>query len=54
MTSGQRKIHKLSWLLIAILGVIFLFFAIQSLSFDEGQSYDVKQVENAKPNASWV
>lgn len=51
MTSGLRKIHKLTWLLIAILGAIFLFFAIQSLSFDQGKSNDVKQVETSKPNA---
>ena len=34
MTSGLRKAHKITWLLIAVVGTIFLFFAINELNFD--------------------
>jgi len=50
MTSGQRKTHKISWLLIAILGVIFLFFAVRSLNFKNTDSGKVEQVEKTKSN----
>lgn len=34
MTSGLRKAHKISWILIAVFGTIFLFFTIRGLNFD--------------------
>ena len=50
MTSELRKMHKISWLLIAVLGIIFLFFTIRSLNFNDTDSSKVEQVENTKPN----
>ena len=49
MTSVLRKAHKVIWILIAIAGIIFLFFAIQSLNFNTTDSNKEEQVENTKP-----
>lgn len=35
MTLGQRKIHKFTWLLIAIAIPILIFFSIKNLNFSE-------------------
>ena len=53
MTSGQRKVHKMSWILIAILGIIFLFFTIRGLGFDTKDSKDIIEVELTIQDSSW-
>ncbi len=53
MTSGQRKAHKISWILIAILGIIFLFFTLRGLNFDKKGSKDVNEVELTIQDSSW-
>lgn len=53
MTSGLRKIHKISWLLIAILGIVFLFFVIRGLNFHKEGSTDIKVVELSTQDSSW-
>lgn len=50
MTSGLRKLHKWSWLLIAIVGMVFLFFTIRSLDFKNSKPNKGTEVENTKPN----
>lgn len=53
MTSGLRKIHKVSWILIAIIGIVFLFFAIRGLNFTSKDSVDTNDVELTIQNSSW-
>jgi hypothetical protein len=53
MTSGLRKVHKMSWILIAILGIIFLFFTLRSLSFDGNKTEGIKDVEITVNSNSW-
>lgn len=45
MTSGLRKIHKISWLLIAIAGVVFLYFAMSELNFSSEAVQNSKTTE---------
>ena len=47
MTSGLRKIHKLSWLLIAVVGVVFLFFTISELNFDSQKETQTQLTEES-------
>jgi hypothetical protein len=35
MTSGQRKVHKFAWILMAITIPILIFFSIKNLDFSE-------------------
>jgi hypothetical protein len=53
MTSGLRKVHKVSWILIAIIGIIFLFFTLQSLSFDGHKTDNSQEVEITLNDSSW-
>ena len=53
MTSGQRKAHKISWILIAIAGIIFLFFTIRNLDFENKDVKDVSKVELTLQDSSW-
>lgn len=47
MNSGLRKVHKFSWILIAILGTVFLFFAIKELNFNTQKPEEKAKVEIA-------
>lgn len=53
MTSGLRKVHKIAWLLIAIVGIIFLFFTIRGLNFDSNESNDAQDVETSLNYEAW-
>lgn len=35
MISGLRKAHKISWLMIAVTGTVFLYFTISKLNFSQ-------------------
>ena len=48
MTSGLRKAHKFSWILIAVVGVVFLFFTIQQLNFQTEEFSKVNENEQVK------
>ena len=48
MTSGLRKVHKFSWVLIAIGGIVFLFFTIQELNFQPQESSKTNENEQIK------
>ncbi len=48
MTSGLRKVHKFSWILITFVGVVFLFFTIQQLNFQTKESSKINENEQIK------
>lgn len=46
MTSGLRKLHFYSWVAIAVLGCVFLFFAIGGLDFSSKENSSVDNLDN--------
>lgn len=48
MTSGLRKAHKFSWIFIAVIGIVFLFFTIQQLNFQTQKTGKTNENEQVK------
>jgi hypothetical protein len=51
MTSGQRKVHKFTWILMAIIIPVLIFFSIKNLDFSETKESTILVKQTSKKDA---
>ena len=57
MTSGLRKVHKITWLLIAVVGTVFLFFTISELDFSSEKTAETELTKTSSSQSAendWI